>query len=35
AELDCQVFDVQVQIKREPVAGTPMCIVERSTPCTS
>ncbi|MEE4230686.1 Fe(3+) dicitrate ABC transporter ATP-binding protein FecE [Pseudomonas viridiflava] len=35
AELVCQVFDVQVQIMREPVAGTPMCIVERSTRCTS
>jgi iron complex transport system ATP-binding protein len=35
AELVCQVFDVQVQILREPVAGTPMCIVERSTRCTS
>lgn len=31
AELVCKVFDVQVQILREPVAGTPMCIVERST----
>ncbi|WP_025995912.1 Fe(3+) dicitrate ABC transporter ATP-binding protein FecE [Pseudomonas viridiflava] len=35
AELVCRVFDVQVQIMREPVAGTPMCIVERSTRCTS
>ncbi|MCH5521387.1 Fe(3+) dicitrate ABC transporter ATP-binding protein FecE [Pseudomonas syringae] len=35
AELVCQVFDVQVQIMREPVADTPMCIVERSTRCTS
>ncbi|MEE4676834.1 Fe(3+) dicitrate ABC transporter ATP-binding protein FecE [Pseudomonas alliivorans] len=35
AELVCQVFDVQVQIMQEPVAGTPMCIVERSTRCTS
>ncbi|WP_116896302.1 Fe(3+) dicitrate ABC transporter ATP-binding protein FecE [Pseudomonas syringae] len=35
AELVCQVFDVQVQIMREPLAGTPMCIVERSTRCTS
>ncbi|RRV09588.1 iron-dicitrate ABC transporter ATP-binding subunit [Pseudomonas sp. v388] len=35
AELVCRVFDVQVQILREPVAGTPMCIVERSTRCTS
>ncbi|MBX8514511.1 Fe(3+) dicitrate ABC transporter ATP-binding protein FecE [Pseudomonas cichorii] len=35
AELVSQVFDVQVQIMREPVAGTPMCIVERSTRCTS
>jgi iron complex transport system ATP-binding protein len=26
-----EVFDVQVQILREPVAGTPMCVVERST----
>jgi iron complex transport system ATP-binding protein len=34
AELVCRVFDVQVQILREPVAGTPMCIVERSTRCT-
>ncbi|MBI6682311.1 Fe(3+) dicitrate ABC transporter ATP-binding protein FecE [Pseudomonas viridiflava] len=34
-ELVCRVFDVQVQIMREPVAGTPMCIVERSTRCTS
>ncbi|MCF5707873.1 Fe(3+) dicitrate ABC transporter ATP-binding protein FecE [Pseudomonas syringae] len=35
ADLVCRVFDVQVQIMREPVAGTPMCIVERSTRCTS
>ncbi|MBP0947757.1 Fe(3+) dicitrate ABC transporter ATP-binding protein FecE [Pseudomonas alliivorans] len=35
AELVCRVFDVQVQIMQEPVAGTPMCIVERSTRCTS
>ncbi|MCV4287399.1 Fe(3+) dicitrate ABC transporter ATP-binding protein FecE [Pseudomonas capsici] len=35
AELVGRVFDVQVQIMREPVAGTPMCIVERSTRCTS
>ena len=35
AELVSRVFDVQVQIMREPVAGTPMCIVERSTRCTS
>ena len=35
AELVCRVFDVQVQIMREPVAGTPMCIVERSTRGTS
>ncbi|MEE4151666.1 Fe(3+) dicitrate ABC transporter ATP-binding protein FecE [Pseudomonas viridiflava] len=35
SELVCRVFDVQVQIMREPVAGTPMCIVERSTRCTS
>ena len=35
AELVCRVFDVQVQIMREPVAGTPMCFVERSTRCTS
>ncbi|WP_122672358.1 Fe(3+) dicitrate ABC transporter ATP-binding protein FecE [Pseudomonas viridiflava] len=35
AGLVCRVFDVQVQIMREPVAGTPMCIVERSTRCTS
>ena len=28
-----RVFDVQVQIMREPVAGTPMCVVERSTRC--
>ncbi|MCF8977702.1 Fe(3+) dicitrate ABC transporter ATP-binding protein FecE [Pseudomonas syringae] len=35
AELVCRVFDVQVQIMREPMAGTPMCIVERSTRCTS
>ncbi|RMQ46254.1 FecE protein [Pseudomonas cichorii] len=35
AELVGRVFDVQVQILREPVAGTPMCIVERSTRCTS
>lgn len=34
AELVCKVFDVQVQILREPVAGTPMCIVERSTRCS-
>ncbi|MBX8575843.1 Fe(3+) dicitrate ABC transporter ATP-binding protein FecE [Pseudomonas cichorii] len=34
-ELVSRVFDVQVQIMREPVAGTPMCIVERSTRCTS
>ncbi|MGC6369105.1 Fe(3+) dicitrate ABC transporter ATP-binding protein FecE [Pseudomonas sp. K2I15] len=26
-----EVFDVQVQIMREPVAGTPMCLVEKST----
>jgi iron complex transport system ATP-binding protein len=31
AERVRQVFDVQVQILREPVAGTPMCVVERST----
>jgi iron complex transport system ATP-binding protein len=31
ADLVRQVFDVQVQILREPVAGTPMCVVERST----
>ena len=30
-----RVFDVQVQILREPVAGTPMCVVERSTRLTS
>lgn len=35
AELVRRVFDVQVQIMQEPVAGTPMCIVERSTRCTS
>ncbi|MDY0936736.1 Fe(3+) dicitrate ABC transporter ATP-binding protein FecE [Pseudomonas viridiflava] len=35
AELVSRVFDVQVQIMREPVAGTPMCIVERSIRCTS
>ncbi|MBI6851997.1 Fe(3+) dicitrate ABC transporter ATP-binding protein FecE [Pseudomonas cichorii] len=35
AELVSRVFDVRVQIMREPVAGTPMCIVERSTRCTS
>ncbi|MBX8554998.1 Fe(3+) dicitrate ABC transporter ATP-binding protein FecE [Pseudomonas cichorii] len=35
AELVSRVFEVQVQIMREPVAGTPMCIVERSTRCTS
>ncbi|MFJ4145571.1 Fe(3+) dicitrate ABC transporter ATP-binding protein FecE [Pseudomonas sp. NPDC089734] len=35
ADLVCRVFDVQVQILQEPVAGTPMCIVERSTRCTS
>ena len=29
-----RVFDVQVQILREPVAGTPMCVVERSTRLT-
>lgn len=31
AELVRQVFDVQVKILREPVAGTPMCVVEKST----
>jgi ABC-type cobalamin/Fe3+-siderophores transport system ATPase subunit len=31
AALVQQVFDVQVQVMREPVAGTPMCIVECST----
>ncbi|QAX81942.1 Fe(3+) dicitrate ABC transporter ATP-binding protein FecE [Candidatus Pseudomonas adelgestsugas] len=30
-ELMRQVFDVQVQIMREPFAGTPMCLVEKST----
>ncbi|RMQ91772.1 hypothetical protein ALP97_03170, partial [Pseudomonas salomonii] len=31
AELMRQVFDVQVQILQEPVSGTPMCLVEKST----
>lgn len=31
AALVQRVFDVQVQVMREPVAGTPMCIVECST----
>lgn len=31
AELMRQVFDVQVQVMQEPVAGTPMCLVEKST----
>ena len=31
AELMQRVFEVQVQIVNEPVAGTPMCVVERST----
>ena len=31
AELMRQVFDVQVQIISEPVSGTPMCLVEKST----
>lgn len=31
AELVRQVFDVQVQVMQEPVAGTPMCVVEKST----
>ncbi|MFQ6348638.1 Fe(3+) dicitrate ABC transporter ATP-binding protein FecE [Pseudomonas sp. R11F] len=30
AELMHQVFDVHVQIINEPVAGTPMCVVQRS-----
>ncbi|WP_017254748.1 Fe(3+) dicitrate ABC transporter ATP-binding protein FecE [Pseudomonas tolaasii] len=31
AELMRQVFEVQVQIINEPVSGTPMCLVEKST----
>ncbi|MBE8593224.1 Fe(3+) dicitrate ABC transporter ATP-binding protein FecE [Pseudomonas sp. MAFF 301449] len=31
AQLMRQVFEVQVQIINEPVSGTPMCIVEKST----
>ncbi|WP_439864727.1 Fe(3+) dicitrate ABC transporter ATP-binding protein FecE [Pseudomonas antarctica] len=31
ADLMRQVFDVQVQVINEPVSGTPMCIVEKST----
>jgi iron complex transport system ATP-binding protein len=31
AELMRQVFEVQVQIINEPVSGTPMCVVEKST----
>jgi len=31
ADLMQRVFEVQVQIVREPVAGTPMCVVEKST----
>jgi iron complex transport system ATP-binding protein len=30
AALVREVFEVQVQVMREPVAGTPMCVVERS-----
>ncbi|MEG2797894.1 MAG: ferric citrate ABC transporter ATP-binding protein FecE, partial [Pseudomonas sp.] len=26
-----QVFEVQVQVMSEPVAGTPMCLIEKST----
>jgi iron complex transport system ATP-binding protein len=31
AQLMRQVFEVQVQIINEPVSGTPMCVVEKST----
>jgi len=31
AELMRQVFDVHVQVMQEPLAGTPMCLVEKST----
>ncbi|WP_460949638.1 Fe(3+) dicitrate ABC transporter ATP-binding protein FecE [Pseudomonas marginalis] len=31
AELMRRVFEVQVQIINEPVSGTPMCVVEKST----
>ena len=31
AELMRQVFEVQVQVMSEPVAGTPMCLIKKST----
>ena len=31
AQLMREVFEVQVQIINEPVSGTPMCVVEKST----